>query len=247
MPASSRSTSATKAPSRAKATALARPMPEPAPVTTAISSFRRMSQLLPMAHPPRVQVEGGIRAVKARPPAELLCHARDRERRTIGIGVQINVWIFAGAGKSADETRIEIGQMLSPLQRRPLATRRDIVEAMLRFCGLDQHGHSIGNVRRVDPVADSRTSKHRLFFPMQCVDDLHLRAQRIAHAGSAFPRPEHAAQPHTDEIRLPERGQTRCYPLRRVLGDGVKRDRLAWELFVRPGVTKGGRAERRSG
>ena len=46
MPASLTSTTSTRAPSRAMATALAAPIPDPAPVTIATRSFNRMGVLL---------------------------------------------------------------------------------------------------------------------------------------------------------------------------------------------------------
>ena len=84
IPAASRSTSATNAPSAANSSALARPIPEPAPVTTAIRSFSRMSRSLPMMRPPIVEIGRGVGAAKACAPAEFLFHARYRQRRAIG-------------------------------------------------------------------------------------------------------------------------------------------------------------------
>src|SRR5271156_2449622 len=140
IPASSRSTSTTKAPSRANNTALARPMPEPAPVTTAIRSFSRMSHSFSVTNQPLVQIGGGIRAAEAGAPAEFLRHPRDREGRAIRIAMQINRRHFAGSRQTADEAGIEIGKMLSPLQRGPLIPGRYIVEAMPGLWRLDQHG-----------------------------------------------------------------------------------------------------------
>src|SRR3569832_161696 len=162
MPASSRSTNATRAPSRANNSALARPMPEPAPVTMAIRSFRRMSHSLSMTGPPVVQVVGRIRAAVACPPAEFVCHPRNRERRTVGIAVQNDVWLLARAGETTDETRIAGSKPLTPFQSRPLLARRYMIKAVPRPCRLDQHGHGVGYIGRIDPVANARPRQHGL-------------------------------------------------------------------------------------
>ncbi len=47
----------------------------------------------------------GIRTAETRAPAELLRHARDRERRTIGIAVQIDIRRFAHLSETADGIR----------------------------------------------------------------------------------------------------------------------------------------------
>src|SRR5579872_379053 len=203
IPARSRSTSATNAPSRANNMALARPMPEPAPVTIAIRSFKRMSSSLPMTNPPIVQVRRRIRATEASPPTEFVFHARNRERRAIGFGVQVDRERLARPCQAADKPGMQTGEMLPPLQRRPLAPSGNVVELVSELRRLDQKRHGIGDIGGVNPVADPGTGKHCFSLVPQRFDDLKLRAQRIANPRVPLPGPEHATEPNADKIGLP--------------------------------------------
>ena len=123
--------SATNAPSLANNSALARPMPEPAPVTISDPFLQPH-----VTFPPPCCVHQSFRSAaesaqpkRARQPNSCSM-PRNRQRRAVGVAVQIDRRRFARAGQPADKARMQGGQILSPLQRRPFAPGRDIVEAM---------------------------------------------------------------------------------------------------------------------
>src|SRR6266536_790165 len=118
-PPASRSTSATHAPWAANKRALARPMPEPAPVMIAVRCFHHMSSHFPVLRPPRAQIGGGGGTAEPRAPPELFLQPRYRKRRTIGRAMQVDRGRLAGLGQPADEARMQGCEILSPLQRRP--------------------------------------------------------------------------------------------------------------------------------
>src|ERR1700730_16650801 len=101
-----------------------------------------------MLHPPMAQIGRGLRTAEAGAPAKLLLQTRHRQadagapaklllqtrhrqRRTVGRAVKIDGWRLARLGETADETGMQAGQMLSPLQRRPFSPGRNVVEKML--------------------------------------------------------------------------------------------------------------------
>src|SRR6266536_6152111 len=135
-----------KAPCFANSTALARPMPEPAPVTIAVRPASLMSGFPSMPGPPAAQIGGGIAAAEPRPPAELLWQARDRKRRSVDRTMQVDRRRFTGISQPANEAGMLGGQFLTPLQRRPLHAGRNVIELVLRVRSLDQQCHGFRDI-----------------------------------------------------------------------------------------------------
>src|SRR6185295_15340228 len=96
-----------------------RPMPEPAPVTIAVRPASLMSGFLSMRGPPMTQIGGGSGAAEPRAPAELFCHARDRQRCPVGWAMQVDRCYPPGIGQPTNEARVQRGKLLAPLQHRP--------------------------------------------------------------------------------------------------------------------------------
>src|SRR6266404_2441217 len=166
-----------------------------------------------MLHPPIAQIERGLFAADACAPAKLLLQARNRQRRTVGRAVKIDGRRLAGFGETADETGMQLGQMLSPLQRRPFSPGRNVVEKMFRLRRLEQQRHGVRDIGRVDPILDARARQNSFALLTNGGKDLRLWTERVAYPGRPFPSPEDTAQPHTDDIEVPERSQTRSNSL----------------------------------
>ena len=82
---------------------------------------------------------------------------------------------------------------------------------------------------------------------LQRGQNLRLRAWCVAHVVAPLPRPEHGAQPHADDLVLPERRQARGNLFGCKFGDGVERHRIASRLFIEPTVPGDGSAIGRGG
>src|SRR5258707_15382315 len=146
-----------------------------------------------MLHPPMAQIERGLGTAKACAPAKLLLQARNRQRRAVGRTVKIDGWRLARFGETADETGMQLSQILSPLQRRPFASGRNVVEEMFRLRCFDQQRHGVRDIRGVDPVLDARTRQNSFALLAKGGKDLRVWTERVAHPGRPFPSPEHAA------------------------------------------------------
>ena len=137
---------------------------------------------------------------------------------------------------------MQLGEILPPLQRRPFASGRNVVEKIFRLRCFDQQRHGVRDIRGVDPVLDARTRQNSLALLTNGGKDLRLWTKRVAHPGRPFPSSEDGAQPHTDDIEVPERSQPRGNSLGSKFADGIQRHRIAGRLFIKQGVPRAGRA-----
>src|ERR1700675_842279 len=81
---------------------------------------------------------------------------------------------------------MQFGQILSPMQRRPFAPGRNVVEMMFRLRRFDQQRHGVRDIRGVDPVLDARTRQNS--FALLANGGRDLRVWRTPVALSHLPK-----------------------------------------------------------
>src|SRR5258708_9721084 len=148
----------TRAPWEAKSRAIARPMPDAAPVTIQIwsKSLRRVMTVPPTPGRATAGNQPALPQGCSEAGRRVASQAIDRHRRAIIGRVIIDVSGLAVVCKTPFEARADLLQAGTEIRDRPHEPGRQIVDPMATGAGIQQFDHSGGGISPIKPIAQGR-------------------------------------------------------------------------------------------
>src|SRR5258708_31116836 len=217
----------TRAPWEAKSRAIARPMPDAAPVTIQIwsTSLRPVMTVLPMRAGATAGNQPALPQGCSEAGRRVASQAIDRHRRAIIGRVIIDVSGLAVVCKTPFEARADLLQAGTEIRDRPHEPGRQIVDPMATGAGIQQFDHSGGGIPCIEPVAQVRARQDRRDPRSGSLHDLIRCTRRVPRGGCIFPSAETGAETANPQAEPIEIGKPQCDRLAGLFGDSIE---LVW-------------------